>query len=458
MTATLSQWIESSEDWLMWRILTYAKSYGHTKYTSTLEEAWRVSIQGLSQSVIQTLEFATEKLELGPDQNFAEDPVCASAIEEAACHRERGIDLKMFLGLFKYYRQTYIDRLTGGDYDEPDEQQAIHLVNLIFDRLEIAFCTTWIELAEETRIHELQDTNRILSNEMNRLLTVTESLASPVFQIDPKGRLSYANTAAAPLLGRSSDPGSFYYRRDQAEVPVPRWLSALTSKAEAADSPLHTEYHVPGHDDRTYEVRVHSMLDVSDKFLGWVVILHDITDLRLAELALQDKADELERLSLSDPLTGLLNRRGLFALGEKHVALARRRKQSFGVLYGDVDSLKLINDHFGHAVGDAVLVALSAAMQSCFRSSDTLARISGDEFVVLLPDRADRGNDEIGDRLNEHLESALGKIQESPSMSSRTGWAHFDPEHHSCFEELLAEADADMYSSKREKGKAKTRS
>ncbi|MCP4898684.1 MAG: diguanylate cyclase, partial [bacterium] len=66
--------------------------------------------------------------------------------------------------------------------------------------------------------------------------------------------------------------------------------------------------------------------------------------------------------------------------------------------------------------------------------------------------------DEIGDRLNEHLESALGKIQESPSMSISTGWAHFDPEHHSCFEELLAEADADMYSSKRETGKAKTRS
>lgn len=435
----------------MGRVLGYAKKQGYTEYTSTLEEAWRISIQGLSDSLIQTLELAPEHFELGPHENFETDPVCKFAIEEAARHRERGIDLKMFLGLFKYYRQAYVDRLAEGPVGGREVGDALHWVNRIFDRLEIAFCSAWIELAEEERVRELQDTNRRLANEKNRFLTVTESLANPVLHLDRKGRLTYSNVAAAPLLGRSQGPGSFYYRRDGEEVPVPEWLAELTARARDRDGRLQAEISVPGFEDKIFEVLVHPMLDVSDKFLGWVVILHDITALRLAERALQDKADELERLSLTDPLTGLLNRRGLFTVGDKHVAMARRSGEPFRVLFGDVDNLKKINDRWGHATGDAALIALADAMRICFRTSDTVARVSGDEFVVLLPDHREDSDESVLQRLSDRLNKELARVQTGLSMSISTGWARFDPQRHSSFEALLTEADSDMYANKKDR-------
>jgi hypothetical protein len=105
----LADLISRSEGWLMCRVLEYARRFRYSQYTSTLEEAWRISIQGLSRELLAALNRADAPPELDPDMDFTADPMAAFGVLEAQRHRSRGISLAMFMGLMKYYRQAYLD-------------------------------------------------------------------------------------------------------------------------------------------------------------------------------------------------------------------------------------------------------------------------------------------------------------------------------------------------------------
>src|SRR3712207_4793497 len=103
-------------------------------------------------------------------------------------------------------------------------------------------------------------------------------------------------------------------------------------------------------------------------------------------------AERVERLvadlrlaAATDPLTGLLNRRAFGQRCARELARARRTGEPFAALLLDVDDFKQINDHHGHAAGDEALVELAAMLERDLREVDTVARIGGDEFAVLLP-------------------------------------------------------------------------
>ncbi len=115
---------------------------------------------------------------------------------------------------------------------------------------------------------------------------------------------------------------------------------------------------------------------------------------------------ELERLAMTDPLTGAYNRRTLFDLGEREVLRARREGSSIAVVILDIDHFKRVNDTFGHQAGDAVLVRLVQLATSCLRTTDLLARYGGEEFCLVLPaaDReAARG---VVERIRETIEAS----------------------------------------------------
>ena len=104
--------LKKNEDWLMKRILAYAKKLDFTKYTSTLAEAWRLSISGLSDSLILAADHYSNSVpELHPDEQYINDPISNFGVIEAQKHRKRGTPLGMFLGLMKYYKESYIDRV-----------------------------------------------------------------------------------------------------------------------------------------------------------------------------------------------------------------------------------------------------------------------------------------------------------------------------------------------------------
>ena len=102
---------------------------------------------------------------------------------------------------------------------------------------------------------------------------------------------------------------------------------------------------------------------------GYVI---DITPQKAAEAALRQREEQLRMLSLTDELTGLYNRRGLFALGEHTLRIARRRARGLGVIYLDVDGLQAVNDRLGHAHGDETLRTVADLIRDGVRESDVV--------------------------------------------------------------------------------------
>jgi diguanylate cyclase (GGDEF)-like protein len=127
-------------------------------------------------------------------------------------------------------------------------------------------------------------------------------------------------------------------------------------------------------------------------------------------------AELLDKLSRTDPLTGLANRRALLQSLERERERAERQGTPFSVVLIDVDHFKLFNDRHGHDVGDHVLVAVAAALRGGARALDEVARWGGEEFLVLLPECASAGAAELAARLQERI-----RALEVPSDDPQAG-------------------------------------
>jgi diguanylate cyclase (GGDEF)-like protein/PAS domain S-box-containing protein len=155
--------------------------------------------------------------------------------------------------------------------------------------------------------------------------------------------------------------------------------------------------------------------------------------------------EEILSLSLTDELTGLYNRRGFTLLAEQEVKQANRMKRAMLLLFGDVDNLKMINDVLGHAHGDLALKEVSAILKKCFREADILARVGGDEFVVLALDASIESAEVMANRLQASLEAHNLQRDETYPLSLSMGIARYDPEAPCTLSELIAQADGLMY-------------
>jgi hypothetical protein len=144
---TFFEILRDNEDWLMRRILDYAKRQGYAAYTSTLKEAWRLSIAGLSASIGEAARNKDFDPELRPEKDLADDPVAQFGIVEAQRHRERGVSLGMHLGLMKYYRQAYLDLLRRLNTGSVGREKYERFINRVFDRIEIGFCVDSFTIA-----------------------------------------------------------------------------------------------------------------------------------------------------------------------------------------------------------------------------------------------------------------------------------------------------------------------
>ncbi len=157
---------------------------------------------------------------------------------------------------------------------------------------------------------------------------------------------------------------------------------------------------------------------------------------------------ELRHLALCDDLTSLYNRRGFFAAATQQLKMARRHQKPALLLFCDVDGLKSINDSFGHREGDLALVRAADALKAVFRDSDVLARIGGDEFVVLAMDLSRRHQQTILVRLQKALHRAA-KDEPRYELALSSGCAWFEPQHPVSLGDLIEQADRAMYERKR---------
>jgi two-component system cell cycle response regulator len=160
---------------------------------------------------------------------------------------------------------------------------------------------------------------------------------------------------------------------------------------------------------------------------------------------------ELEELSLRDPLTGLYNRRGFTLLAEQSLRLAKRNGRESVLLLADVDGLKAINDAHGHLGGDEALCAVARSFAAAMRDSDIISRLAGDEFVVLAVEANPPGIPAIVTRIENRLSEERQRCAATRQLSVSIGIAPFDPKTAPTLKELTDAADKDMYIQKRER-------
>jgi cyclic di-GMP phosphodiesterase Gmr len=255
------------------------------------------------------------------------------------------------------------------------------------------------------------------------LRTILAALPVGVTVQDASGRLVLANAGVAEQLGLGSDDG----------LP-------LLAASSAESGPIHCgEETVPTTDGtRTLLTAQRSITTAEGRFVI------------AASLDVSEQKDRIERLLHRlhfDELTGLANRTTLERRTVEAIT-AHRDGARFALVFIDLDNFKHINDYYNHAVGDALLVAVGERVGALMRPSDVLARISGDEFVLLFDPVADEAD--LRERL-EAVQRALTRpfyLEGFEILTSGSIGASMFPDHGEDFETLRRNADSAMYRAK----------
>ncbi len=158
--------------------------------------------------------------------------------------------------------------------------------------------------------------------------------------------------------------------------------------------------------------------------------------------------NEVQRLAVTDPLTDLYNRRELFELGEREVRRSKRLKRGLSLILLDLDDFKLVNDRFGHDVGDRVLVHLAGVLQKSIREIDTLARYGGEEFVILLPETNIKSATIIAERIRKVVNETFVLVGDyQVKVTASIGVTCINAETMD-LTEMISVADSAMYTAK----------
>lgn len=304
------------------------------------------------------------------------------------------------------------------DYTEEDAGLVTHLADVAWEIVERKRAETALQESEE------------------RYRTLVESQGEGVGFVDPDERFIYANPAAESIFG--VPPGSLV-GRNIAEFVTPEQWAAIreqTSRRRAGEkSAYEVEIVHPDGEKRSILVTATPKFDDAGQFIGAFGIFRDITDRRQA-------AEKLKYLSTHDALTGLYNRT---FFEEETARLERGRQHPVCIVMADVDDLKVTNDRDGHAAGDDLLRRTAQVLNASFRAEDIIARIGGDEFVVLLPNAdaaaAEQALTRVRKILHDH-NAAHGGTRLRLSLGASTA------EKGGALAEALKQADARMYQEK----------
>jgi diguanylate cyclase (GGDEF)-like protein len=223
-------------------------------------------------------------------------------------------------------------------------------------------------------------------------------------------------------------------------------LQRANEKAESIARLAEAMHEVSLRKEFSARVPVSGNDEIAQLGLGFNRMLAELEQREIAKLAAEQK---LQNLALTDELTGLPNRRLLSDRLAQMLALAKREKSIVAVLYIDLDGFKLVNDSLGHPVGDVLLAEVAKRLQSRIRESDTLARIGGDEFTILIGRLQDS---EVAGKVAESLLQVLAQrfmIDTHELTIGASIGISFFPENAMDGTALLQQADCAMYAAKR---------
>jgi len=276
--------------------------------------------------------------------------------------------------------------------------------------------------------------------------TIVENVNIGVFRTtgDPEGRFIQANPALVKMFGFDSIEELLKIRvMELYKNPEERklFIQELTQKGFVRNKELLLQKRngIP----MWVSVYAKAQHNENGEIIWIDGVIEDITERKRME-------EQLRALSLIDDLTGLYNRRGFLTLAEHQLKIASRTKEGMVLIFVDLDDLKEINDRLGHPEGDRALIETTNILKETFRESDIIARIGGDEFVVLA--LAPDANAEIlYTRLQKSVDTLNDRTKLLFELSLSMGIAHYNPNNPCTIDELLTQADKLMYEHKQGK-------
>ena len=280
------------------------------------------------------------------------------------------------------------------------------------------------------------DANEILLNHL------FEKSGDGIYVIDPEfGQILNCNALGHNVLGYSKDEILKLTVSDISPTfaDSSQWQQITIDLIDKETAVLELKHERK--DGAQFHVEVSLTMTLFHRKYYVLAVARDITQRKLKE-------DEHIRLSHIDPLTNLANRRKLDTLLRNKVIAARENNNLIAFVYCDMDDFKPINDKYGHKFGDLVLVAVAKRLKQCFRQSDTVARIGGDEFLAVVDDIKDKQDVvNISDKVMQTFCSPFSIEGQELTINISVGISLF-PDNGNDLASLIDLADKAMYQSK----------
>ncbi len=292
----------------------------------------------------------------------------------------------------------------------------------------------WVEasdISKEITIYEAFREREAL------LQLLTETLPVGVLHLEPGGEPGVVNSTWSALTGLEAKAGAKGLLEAMSEPDGVR--SAIeAARTETTDLGFDVSFLDQSAPCRYARLRIRS-LPGNEGARGILLTLTDTTESEMFQSQLREQ-------SRTDHLTGVLNRLGFEEQLREMLAELPSDSRTLSLIYIDLDDFKHVNDSFGHATGDDLLVILANRISEQLRESDLVARLGGDEFAAVVRDTSQKGAQAIVDRIRRGLAEDSRRMEHSIEMSASFGVAVAEPGDST--ESLISRADTAMYEEK----------
>jgi len=288
-----------------------------------------------------------------------------------------------------------------------------------------------------------------MEEELARLASIVESSDDAIMATDPEGIITIWNAGAEKVFGLAARDIKGHHLVALAPADRRDYLARLCRGTAREEQVTHLDMEYRRPDGRLIHLSLSlsPLRNAEGASVGLSGIARDVT-------VRTEREESIKHQALHDPLTDLPNRKLFMDFLALELAQARRNRKNLAVLFMDLDHFKQINDTLGHAAGDLLLQSVAQRLKGCVRESDTVARIGGDEFNILMPDL--NQTDDVG--------TVVGKIMgvfEAPfrldnleiSATTSVGISMFPVDGNSS-SDLVLKADSAMYVAKQKNGNA----
>lgn len=224
------------------------------------------------------------------------------------------------------------------------------------------------------------------------------------FITQPSGSIICANISACQMLGWTEAELCQMNRDEIVDLDDNRYHDALKTRSDQGE--VCTEIFFIRKNGSKFPARVYSKIFNDDQGNDWIITsIQDISSEKMNNSIIEKLHEETIYLANHDYLTDTLNRRGFIEYLRVEFARNKRENKTCGLAILDIDYFKEVNDHYGHIVGDKILIYIVGLLKECLRPYDSIGRYGGDEFILCLPNLDYQNAKVIGERLRLHIQN-----------------------------------------------------